>query len=435
MQSGQTIRDYILEAKIGLGGMGEVWRSRHTLLDKLVAIKVISDELLSDPEFETRFLQEAKAQARLYHPHIVPVTEFFREANRYHLVMPLVEGPSLAARLATSRGPLPLEEALRIAQDVLSALDYAHQQGVIHRDVKPSNILIDHTGHAYLMDFGIALVMNEERRTRTGKSVGTPHYMSPEQIQHPKQLDHRTDVYSFGCVLYEMLAGRAPFDATSEEGDVDYLIKAAHVHQAPEPMRKWNENVPEAIEAVARRALQKNPAERFAGCGEFGRALAKATRAKTESESSLPLTSPQPAPSRPEPASLTPFRGFTRIALFALIGMLIGAALMVTVFLIVSIFNGPPGSSEMGEIALGLLFGGMLPGAVIGGISSAIQRLKYRILSGAICHVVIMVTYAIADGAKDEGLLIAAAIGAVLGMILGATIKMIARRFSQRLKD
>src|SRR5262249_1763370 len=148
----------------------------------------------------------------LLHPRIVPITDFFHDQGRYYLVMPLVEGPSLKGRLEAAGGPLPLTEALQIAHDVLDALDYAHQHGVIHRDVKPSNILLDHEGHPSLMDFGIALTMHQARRTRTGSSIGTPYYMSPEQIVRPKTLDHRTDVYSFGCVFYEMVASHPPFE-------------------------------------------------------------------------------------------------------------------------------------------------------------------------------------------------------------------------------
>jgi len=301
MRPANTIRNYVLEARIGAGGMGEVWRARHTLLDRIVAIKIVSDKLLDRAEFEERFVKEARAQSRLQHPNIIPVTDFFHEDNRYFLVMPLIEGQSLAARLA-ARGALPVEESLRIAADALSALDYAHQQGVIHRDVTPTNILLDHQGRAWLMDFGIAMIINEERRTRTGQSIGNPHYMSPEQIRQPKLLDHRTDVYSFGCVLYEMLTGRAPFEASNDEGDVDYLIKEAQVHRRPEPLRKWNDNVPETVEVVVSRALAKNPDDRFSGCGEFARALTQAaTRKKTEIELDPAPFTPQPAPAPPQP--------------------------------------------------------------------------------------------------------------------------------------
>src|SRR6266545_622624 len=197
MQPGQRIRDYVFEEKIGEGGMGEVWRAEHGILQRPVAIKVMARHLEADHEFGQRFLQEARAQARLSHPRIVGVSDFFAEAGQYFLVMPLMSGKTLADRLHEVQGPLPVGEALAIARDVLDALDYAHQQGVIHRDVKPSNVLLDIGGHACLTDFGIALSLGRSRLTRTGASLGTPHYMSPEQIRAPRTLDHRTDVYSF----------------------------------------------------------------------------------------------------------------------------------------------------------------------------------------------------------------------------------------------
>lgn len=273
MEAGNCVRDYVFESKIGQGGMGEVWSARHELLDRRVAIKVMAAHLMTDPEFEARFIKEAQAQARLQHPSIIGATDFFREQGRYYLVMPLIEGQSLEEKLAASPGPLPVEDALRISADVLSALDYAHQRAVIHRDVKPSNILLDGEGRAYLTDFGIALMMGTDRRTRTGVAVGTVHYMSPEQIRRPKSIDHRTDVYSFGCVLYEMLTGHAPFEAEDNDEETDYVIKEMHVHQLPKPPQEWNQFLPGMINQVVLRALAKSPDERFVSCGEFARVL------------------------------------------------------------------------------------------------------------------------------------------------------------------
>jgi serine/threonine-protein kinase len=272
---GKRIGNWVIENRIGEGGMGEVWKAHHDLLKRHYAIKVMARQLLPDPNFEARFIKEASAQARLQHPHIVGVSDFFLNEGVYYLVMPYIEGQSLEERMKANDGPLPLAEALKIAQDVLHALDYAHQQAVIHRDVKPSNILLDRSGHAYLVDFGIALMIGQERRTRTGTSVGTPHYMSPEQILKPRELDHRADVYSFGCVLYEMLTGQPPFDASGAEGDTDYIIKGKHIESRPEPLKKANPktDASEEIESIVMRALAKNPNERFTGCGEFARAL------------------------------------------------------------------------------------------------------------------------------------------------------------------
>ncbi|HXM36492.1 MAG TPA: serine/threonine-protein kinase [Pyrinomonadaceae bacterium] len=289
---GRRIREWEIDGLLGEGGMGQVWRARHSLLNRAFAIKVIAQELLADPKFESLFLQEAGTQAELQHPHIIPTTDFFVEDGLHCLVMPYVEGQSLEERLERNRDPqtgkrmpLPLDEALGVAQQVLRALDYAHQHRVIHRDVKPSNILLDRRGNAYLTDFGVALKMDKPRTTSTGKVVGTSAYMSPEQIQRPREMDHRTDVYSFGCVLYEMLAGCPVFETEGVEGDTDFFIKESHIKRMPEPLRKRNPkaNLPEKIEAIVIKALAKNPNERFAGCGEFARALEKAT----EGEESL----------------------------------------------------------------------------------------------------------------------------------------------------
>jgi serine/threonine protein kinase len=302
MTPSHKVRDYIFEEKIGEGGMGAVYRARHAMLDRPVAIKVLSDQLLTSAEFEERFLREARAQARLHHPNIVQVSDFFQESGKYYLVMALVEGESLEQRLARSR-PLPLDETLRISADALAALDYAHQRGVIHRDVKSSNILLDMEGRAYLADFGIMLMVGAERRTRTGSTIGTPFYMSPEQIRRPRTLDHRTDVYSFGCVLYEMLTGHTPFEKGDEEGDTDFVVKDGHVNRMPDPPRLKNASLPPAIDSIVLKALAKSPDERYSGCGEFALALARMNPARGGPEPTFePAAYPPPA-AHPTPAA------------------------------------------------------------------------------------------------------------------------------------
>ncbi|HEX4966510.1 MAG TPA: serine/threonine-protein kinase [Thermoanaerobaculia bacterium] len=295
MKTGQQVRDYILEKKIGEGGMGEVWSAVHSVLGRRVAIKVMAPHVAADREFGERFLQEARAQATLQHPRILGVTDFFAEGGVYYLVMPLVEGETLNDRLERAHGPLPQEEALSYARDLLDALDYAHQKGIIHRDVKPANVLLDSQGHACLTDFGIALLVGQQRLTRTGTSIGTPHYMSPEQIRNPKRLDHRADVYSVGCMIYEMLAGRPPFLPESEDGDTDFELKEAHMYHQPEPIRRWNPAVPAALDAAVLRALAKDPDQRYGGCGEFRRAL------ETWERASGPTPMHPPPPPKPPP--------------------------------------------------------------------------------------------------------------------------------------
>lgn len=348
MQEGQKIRDYILEEKIGEGGMGEVWRARHAILDRQVAIKAMSRHLEADPEFGQRFLQEAQSQARLNHPRIVGVSDFFVEGEQYFLVMPLMSGRSLADRLHEIQGPLPVSDALVVARDVLEALDHAHQQGIIHRDVKPSNILLDRDSHASLTDFGIALSLGRRRVTLTRTSLGTPHYMSPEQIRSPKNVDHRTDVYSFGCVLYEMLTGRPPFAEAADAEDTDFAVKEAHVYKVPEPLRTWNPRVPAWLEAVVLRALAKEPDERFLGCGEFRRTL-------DEPDSAPPLVPAAPEPVRavqkPGPAPAYA-HAQTRARGRRLPAVLIGLALAVLAALVVFAMRdrGQPGGPAADEL-------------------------------------------------------------------------------------
>jgi len=279
---GRRIRDWQIEGLLGEGGMGQVWRARHTMLNRNFAIKVIADELMSDAKFEALFIREAGTQAELQHPHIIPATDFFVEDGLHCLVMPFIEGQSLEERMEKNKDPktgkrlpLPHRDAVGIAMQVLQALDYAHQHGVIHRDVKPSNILLDRRGHAYLTDFGVAMRMNKPRTTSSGKVVGTSAYMSPEQIQRPRDMDHRTDVYSFGCVLYEMLAAGPVFETYGMDGDTDFFTKESHIKRMPNPLSKRNPAVPGDVEAVVMKALAKSPNDRFGGCGEFARELGK----------------------------------------------------------------------------------------------------------------------------------------------------------------
>jgi eukaryotic-like serine/threonine-protein kinase len=257
--------------KIGAGGVGEVWRARHQHLDRTVAIKAIYPHLSSNLQLYARFLLEGRAMAALDHPHIVPIHDFFSWNGNSYLVMSYIEGQSLQS-LLQSRGRLPLREALRISRAILDALGFAHRKSIIHRDVKPSNILVKPDGHAYLVDFGIVLIWGQERITQEGVPIGTWEYMSPEQIKG-NALDHRTDVYSFGCVLYEMLAGRPPFGGREEDGVSAYSIMQGHLSETPTPLRRLNAEVDKMTESVVSRALTKDPAGRFGGCEEMAGAL------------------------------------------------------------------------------------------------------------------------------------------------------------------
>ena len=184
-----TIGNWTIERKIGEGGMGEVYLARHKHLGTLAALKVLTTALTSEPKFRERFFQEAQTQAQLVHSHIARVIDFIEHDGMFCLVIEYVEGGT-AADAIDQCVTVPLSLALRLTKQVLSALDYAHKKGIVHRDIKPSNILLDHESNAKLTDFGVALVLKDRRLTTTGKAIGTPEYMSPEQITTPKDVDN-----------------------------------------------------------------------------------------------------------------------------------------------------------------------------------------------------------------------------------------------------
>ncbi len=263
---------YEVEREIGSGGMATVYRARDSRHERQVAVKVLRSELAAALGSE-RFLREIRITARLNHPHILPLLDSGEAAGFLYYVMPYVAGGSLRRRLSDPR-PLPLDEALRIARQVATALDYAHGHHVIHRDVKPENILFSE-GLPVVADFGIARAVTAagpERLTRSGMPVGTPGYMSPEQAMGTRELDERTDVYSLGCVTYEMLVGATPAAWPSGQD-----VRLGRMSDAPPDHRARLDALPGRIEQALTRALALRPADRFATPGEFAAALAGAT--------------------------------------------------------------------------------------------------------------------------------------------------------------
>ena len=260
---------YRIERELGAGGMATVHLARDLRHDRMVALKVMRPELLAVIGAQ-RFLAEIKTTASLQHPHILPLHDSGEVDGTVFYVMPYVEGESLRDRLQRDR-QLPVEFAVRIAREVAGALDYAHRRGVIHRDIKPENILL-HEGQALVADFGIALAVSRlesgTRMTETGMSLGTPHYMSPEQAMGERSVDARADVYALGCVLYEMLAGEPPFT-----GPTAQAIVARVLTDAPRSLRAQRQTVPTHVEAAVHKALQKLPADRFASAADFATAL------------------------------------------------------------------------------------------------------------------------------------------------------------------
>jgi HEAT repeat protein len=261
---------YEVVDEVGRGGYARVFRVRDLTLDRWLAAKVIAPELTTSRDAAERFRREVLTVARLVHPNIVPIYFVPSSAALACCVMPLIGGESLASRLRRE-GALPLAVAVGIAQDVAAALDAAHAGGVVHRDVKPDNILLEfQSGRALLTDFGIARAPQPGGRiTSSGQIVGTPHYASPEQAAGEQELDGRTDQYALGVVLFEMLAGRLPFEAPNAQA-----IYALHV-AAPRPdVRQWRPDVPPAVAAALERALAQEPGSRFRSTGEFAAAAA-----------------------------------------------------------------------------------------------------------------------------------------------------------------
>jgi beta-lactam-binding protein with PASTA domain/predicted Ser/Thr protein kinase len=259
MQQQQVFSDrYQLVSHVARGGMAQVYLARDLLLDRPVALKVLFPELSVDRAFVERFRREAKAAANLSHPNVVSIYDWGQGENTYFIVMEYVAGRTLSQMLRD--GPIDSPHAARIAADVAAALDFAHRHGVIHRDVKPGNVLINESGQVKVADFGIARAIGAgaaEDLTQTGSVMGTATYFSPEQAQG-FGVDPRSDVYSLGVVLYEMLAGRPPFT-----GDSPVSIAYKHVKEAPEPIRAINPAVPAALEAIVMKSLAKQPDERY----------------------------------------------------------------------------------------------------------------------------------------------------------------------------
>jgi serine/threonine-protein kinase len=261
---------YRLERELGAGGMATVYLAADLKHDRQVAIKVLRPELAAVIGAQ-RFLAEIKTTANLQHPHILALFDSGEVDGTVFYVMPFVEGESLRDRLAREH-QLPVGDAVRIATEVASALDYAHRHGVIHRDIKPENILL-HDGQALVADFGIALAVSRSdggtRMTETGMSLGTPHYMSPEQAMGEREITARTDIYALGCVLYEMLVGEPPFSGPTAQAIIAKVMTAT-----PEPVTTYRKTVPPPVEDAVHTAIQHLPADRFATAKEFAEALA-----------------------------------------------------------------------------------------------------------------------------------------------------------------
>ncbi|MCA9906049.1 MAG: serine/threonine protein kinase, partial [Anaerolineae bacterium] len=267
---GTRLGPYEIIEEIGKGGMATVYRAYQPSIGRFVALKIIHRAIASDSKALERFQREARLIARLEHPHLLPVYDYNGEHDPPYIVMRYLEGGTL--KDALEAGAIPLTDTVHILRQVSAALDYAHRQGVIHRDIKPSNVLIDTEGNAFLMDFGIArLVESESGITQTGFAVGTPTYMSPEQGMGLHNVDGRSDIYALGIVLFQMLVGRAPF-----EGENAMAIIMQQI-QTPSPnVSELNPELQPEIDEVVKRALEKQPDERYQTATELAIDLARA---------------------------------------------------------------------------------------------------------------------------------------------------------------
>jgi serine/threonine protein kinase len=259
--TGRTVAHFRIGEPLGSGGMGVVYQAEDIRLGRLVALKFLAPELVRDPRAKERFLTEARAASALEHPNLCMILEVGEsEDGLLFLAMPCYDGESLERRIA--RGPLPIEEALDFASQAARGLAKAHQHGIIHRDVKPGNLFVTSDGVVKVLDFGIAKLMGEVGPTRLGAVLGTPSYMAPEQTRG-EEVDARTDVWSLGVVLYEMLTGRRPFTGGSGAAVVHAVL-----HETPEPLVRLRPEVPAELERIVSRMLAKAPEKRYADAAE-----------------------------------------------------------------------------------------------------------------------------------------------------------------------
>ncbi len=289
---GQTLAEkYLVEELITHGGMGSVYRGKHVMMDKTVAIKVLRPGLAGDDAVVARFSREAKAASRISHPHAVSVTDFGESENGVvFLIMEYLDGRTLKD-LIRSEGPMPLARAVEIVRQVSGALDAAHLQGVIHRDLKSDNIMLSQTNGgdwAKVLDFGIAKIQQPEGSrdndiTAANLVIGTPQYMSPEQCSQTGAIDARSDIYSLGVIVFEMLTGRVPFT-----GESPTMIMMKQVQDEPPSVLEARPDLPASVDELIKKALAKQPADRFQTAGELSESLNHAAAGAADEEAAVP---------------------------------------------------------------------------------------------------------------------------------------------------
>ncbi|MCX7835600.1 MAG: serine/threonine-protein kinase [bacterium] len=290
-----SLPNYTILREIGEGGMGIVYLAKHRIRENVVAVKVLHSHLARDPQFKLRFENEARLMAHLKHPNIVEWYDFYEMDSTVAMIMEYIDGRTLDQMIGRETGPIPYERAIPMFVQLLEGVGYAHSKGVIHRDIKPSNILVTKEGQLKITDFGIAKIAGSKGMTKTGTKVGTLFYMSPEQIQGVKELGVNSDIYALGVTLYEMLAGRLPFN----EEDTEYGIMKKVVEQAFPPPSTFYPAIPKPIEDVVMKAISKRKEDRFSDCAAFKQALENAVtksivKAQKEEEKKSSATQPEP---------------------------------------------------------------------------------------------------------------------------------------------
>ena len=337
---GESVGPYRITRQLGVGGMATVWKAYHPALDRYVAIKVLHPSFKEDPQFTARFQREARIVAKLTHPHIVPIFDFSEHEGMSYLVMRFIEGRTLKAAL--KEGPLFPARVMEIMEPAGQALAYAHDQGVLHRDIKPSNFLISSEGEVFLTDFGLARMAETAESTLSRDMlVGTPQHISPEQARGEK-LDARTDIYSLGVVLFEMLTGKVPYDA-----DTPYAVIHDHIF-SPLPLpSEFNHDIPEDVERVVLKALAKDRSDRFQDVREMISALetalgggaivigdreavaegAEGATVGVPERGGLPAAAAQEFPPEGEPTEKPRRRSRRLVAIVAAVGVLLGLCL------------------------------------------------------------------------------------------------------------
>ena len=331
---------YRVEARIGQGGMAEVYRGYDPALERTVAIKVLLPPYDRDAGFVARFRREAQAAARLSHPNIVGVYDTGADGDTQYIVMEYIEGRTLASFLAGGGKPTPIQ-GVELADKIAGALAAAHAQGIVHRDIKPANVMVTRAGEVKVMDFGIARLQSDATAPQTSSVIGTPAYFSPEQAQG-QPVDARSDIYSLGCVLYELLAHRPPFT-----GDTPVAIAYKQVNESPVPPSQVNPDVPPRLDAVVMKCMAKNPANRYQSAAELSEDLDRVRKGQeVEATPLLPVGAEgaatqviarQPTQVMPPPEPETSSR---KVWLGVLIGILIVAILAGGGYLLAKSLNG-----------------------------------------------------------------------------------------------